>query len=161
MRCSHSSFGSILYTLNSWSMRLFFVYLLQHLDHQHIGAVPATFFDSFASWRRHMKRTPKTRIIGECSIIDNPRLRKVYEAYNETTQLVTSWPWRKHLSGLGSFLLQSRKARFWAPHLLAMCLDAAMRTAEVVIGAGLSCGGLVSTPICPPLLQEDTLFCPP
>jgi hypothetical protein len=163
MRCSHSSFGSILYTLNSWSMRLFFVYLLKHLDHQHIGALPATFFDSFASWRRHMKRTP--RIIADCPVIDNPRLRKVCEAYNETTQLVTSWPWRKHLSGLGSFRLQSRKARFWAPHLLAICLDAAIRTAEVVMGAGLSCKGLVSsTPIVKPkhcpLLEKDFLHPP-
>lgn len=72
------------------------------------------------------------------------RIGKAICTYREMTHRVTFWPCCKHFSGLGSFLLQSRNALLWAPHLEVMCLEADIKTAEVVMGASTAFSPIVA-----------------
>ena len=82
------------------------------------------------------------------------------------THRVTFWPCCKHFSGLGSFLLQSKNALLCAPHLEVMCLEADIKTAEVVMGASTAFSPIVAPAalavIADPCLSVDpTTFSPP
>ncbi|CAD5188991.1 unnamed protein product [Musa acuminata subsp. malaccensis] len=57
------------------------------------------------------------------------------DPYTFRTQLVTWRPLSRHFSRLGSFFSHLMKATFTARHPVAICLAAAMRTADVGIGS--------------------------
>ena len=54
------------------------------------------------------------------------------------TQLVTSSPCLRHVSGFLSRRLQSRKARFWAAQVLAICRLTASSTNDTGTGVSAS-----------------------
>lgn len=60
---------------------------------------------------------------------------KMLFAYRERTHRVTWWPLSRHFSGLGSFCLHWRYATFSDRHLIAMCFEEDISTADVGIGS--------------------------
>lgn len=56
------------------------------------------------------------------------------KTHRPRTQRVTSRPLSRHFSGFGSFFLHFRNSTFSVWHLIPMCLDDAINTADVGIG---------------------------
>lgn len=62
-------------------------------------------------------------------------MQKDIYTYNPRTHRVTCWPLSRHFSGLASLFLHLRNATLASRHLLAICFDAAIKTADVGIGS--------------------------
>ena len=57
---------------------------------------------------------------------------------------MTCWPLSRHFSGFGSFFLHLRNSTFSEKHLVPICFDAAVSTADVGIGFPVAPTALVA-----------------